>query len=183
MSRHWHDVCGVDSLRRQDPDHVTTNRRELWLASFEFVSNGQPRKHRILEVESGTYRIRGSLAQLTKNDAQGKITEPPPAASQAQLWMHAAKLNPEIGSAIRYLEGKPGWVELYKAWEALEHLPNGGISNSEIKRFKQTANVGERHHPDSKIKPHSRPMELWEGRALITQWVSAAINDILAKDP
>jgi hypothetical protein len=26
-------------------------------------------------------------------------------------------------------------------------------------------------------------MELWEARALIVQWVSAAIDDILAKNP
>jgi hypothetical protein len=62
-------------------------------------------------------------------------------------------------------------------------VPNGGISNGEINRFTQTANAGERHHPNDKNKPHKRPMELWEARALITQWVSAAIDDILAKNP
>ena len=97
--------------------------------------------------------------------------------------MRAATLNPEIGSALRYLEGKPSWFELYKAYEAVQQMPNGGISHSEIKRFTQTANAGERHHPSNKNMPHARPMELWEGRTLITQWVSAAIDDILAKSP
>ena len=97
--------------------------------------------------------------------------------------MRAAALEPEIGSALRYLEGKPGWVELYKAYEAVHDMANGGISKGEIKRFTQTANAGERHHPNHKSKPHSRPMELWEARAFITQWVSSAIDDILAKNP
>ncbi len=62
-------------------------------------------------------------------------------------------------------------------------MPNDGISDAEISRFTQTANVGKRHHPNNKSKPHKRPMELWEARALITQWISAAIDDILAKSP
>jgi hypothetical protein len=97
--------------------------------------------------------------------------------------MRAAMLEPEIGSALRYLEGKPGWLELYKAYEAVRDVPNTSISKGEIKRFTQTANAGERHHPNQKTQPHKRPMELWEARAFITRWVSSAIDDVLAKNP
>jgi hypothetical protein len=140
-------------------------------------------KHHFLEVEGATMRLRVGIAMLTVTDAQGNVIQLPQAPSRAQQWMRAAALEPEIGSALRYLEGKPGWVELYKAYEAVHDMPTGGISKGEIKRFTQTANAGERHHPNHKSKPHKRPMELWEARAFITQWVSSAIDDILAKNP
>ncbi len=127
-------------------------------------------------------RVRFGIATMELRDSQGKVIEPPPSPSRIQQWMHAAALEPAIGSALRYLQGKPSWFELYKAFEAVRNMPNGGISNREIKRFTQTANAGERHHPNNKNKPHERPMELWEARALITQWLSAAIDDILAKN-
>jgi hypothetical protein len=170
-------TLNVVMSKNADADPVTNG------AVVEFVPNGQPRRHHYLEAEGITMRFRVGLASLTVTDAQGNVIEPPPAPSRAQLWMRAATLNPEIGSALRYLEGKLSWPELYKAYEAVRQMPNGGISNSEIKRFTQTANAGERHHPKSKNKPHARPMELGEARALITQWVSAAIDDILAKNP
>jgi len=146
-------------------------------AVLEFVPNGLPRKHHHLEAEGITMRVRVGLATLTVTDAQGNVIEPPPAPSRAQLWMSAVMLKPEIGSALRFLDGKPDWVELYKAYEAVKQMPNGGISENEIKRFKRTANAEERHGPGI-VKPHARPMELWEGRALITRWVSAAITEI-----
>jgi len=133
-------------------------------------------------VEGITMRLRVGVAELTVKDAQGNVIEPP-APSRAQLWMRAAALEPEIGSALRYLQDKPSWFELYKAYEAIKTMPNGGISDSEITRFKQTANAGERHHPNEKIKPHKRPMELWEARSLVTQWISAAIEHVLGKNP
>ena len=46
--------------------------------------------------------------------------------------MRAAASEPEIGCALRYLEGKPDWIKLYKAFEAVENMPNGGIATSEI---------------------------------------------------
>ncbi len=135
---------------------------------IDFIADGQPRKHAYLEAKVVMFRLRGGIAELTVKDAQGNVVEPPPAPSRAQLWMRAAALEPEIGSALRYLECKPGWFELYKAYEAVRKIPNGKISNSEIKRFTQTANASERHHPNDKNKSHKRPMELWEARALIT---------------
>lgn len=159
-----------------DADPVTNG------AVVEFVPSGQPRKHHFMELEGIAMRVRVGVATLTVIDAQGNVKEPPPAPSRAQQWMGAATLEPEIGSALRYLEGKPGWVELYKAYEAVRYMANGGISNSEITRFTQTANTGERHHPHAKSRPHKHPMELWEARAFITRWVSAAIDDVLAKN-
>jgi hypothetical protein len=163
--------------KNADTDPVTNG------SVIEFVTDGSPRKHHFVEVQGTTIRVRGGIATLTVTDAQGNVIEPPQAPSRAQQWMRAAALEPEIGSALRYLEGKPGWFELYKAYEAVRNLPNGGISKSEITRFTQTANAGERHHPNDKTKPHKRPMELWEARAFITRWVSSAIDDILAKNP
>lgn len=151
-------------------------------AVVEFSQNGPPRKHQFIEGQVAAFRFRAGNAALTLTDAEGKVIEPPPAPSRTQLWMRAATLNTEIGSALRYLEGRPSWVELYKAYEAVRQMPNGGISKSEINRFTQTANVGQRHHPSVHTKPHAKPMELWEARALITKWVSAAIDDALAKD-
>ena len=148
-------------------------------AVVEFVPSGNPRRHQFLEAELFTARVRFGLAIGIMKDAQGNVIETPRVPSRAQLWMRAATLNPEIGSALRYLQGKPGWFEMYKAYEAVRAMPNGGISKGEIKRFTQTANAGERHHPNDKIRPHARPMELWEARAMITGWVSAAIDDIL----
>lgn len=170
-------TMNVAMSKTTDTDPVTNG------AVIEFVPGGQPRKHHCLEGGVITMRLRVGIAEITLKDAQGNVIEPPPAPSRAQLWMRAAALESEIGSALRYLEGKPGWSELYKAHEAVRNMPNGGISNNEINRFTQTANAGERHHPNEKNKPHKRPMELWEARALITQWVSAAIDDILAKNP
>ncbi len=153
-------------------------------AVVEFIPNSQPRRHHFLEAECGEFRLRGGIASLELRDSQGKVIEPPPLPSRTQQWMRAAGLEPAIGSALRYLQGKPDWIELYKAHEAVQAImPKGPISKSEINRFTQTANAGERHHPNNKNKPHKRPMELWEARTLITQWVSAAIDEILAKNP
>ncbi|MGF1630203.1 MAG: hypothetical protein ACFCUT_12095 [Kiloniellaceae bacterium] len=151
-------------------------------AVIEFIPDGQPLKHHYLEAESITMRLRFGIAEMTLKDAHGNVIEPVPAPSRVQMWIRAAILEPEIGSALRYLQSKPGWFELYKAYEAVRNMPNGGISSSEITRFTQTANAGERHHPNNKTKSHKHPMELWEARALITRWVSAAIDDILAKN-
>jgi hypothetical protein len=170
-------TLNVAMSKNVDTDPVTKG------AVIEFVPDGQPRRHHYLEAEGITIRLRGGIAEMTLRDAQGNVIEPPPAPSRVQLWVRAAALEREIGSALRYLEGKPGWFELYKAYEAVEKMPNGGISKSEITRFTQTANAGERHHPNNKNKPHKRPMELWEARALITRWIAAAIDDILAKNP
>lgn len=170
-------TLNVAMSKNADTDPVTNG------SVVEFVANGLTRKHHFMEAEGITMRLRVGVATLTMTDAQGNVIEPPQAPSRAQQWMRAAALEPEIGSALRYLEGKPGWVELYKAYEAIHDMPNGGISKGEIRRFTQTANTGERHHPNDKSKPHKRPMELWEARALVTQWVSSAIDDILAKNP
>lgn len=170
-------TLNVAMSKNADADPVTNG------SVVEFVETGPPRRHHFVEVEGITMRLRVGIATVTVTDAQGNTIETPAAPSRAQQWMRAAALEPEIGSALRYLEGKPGWVELYKAYEAIHAMPNGRISKGEIKRFNQTANAGERHHPNPKTKPHKRPMELWEARALITHWVSSAIDDILAKTP
>ncbi len=160
-----------------DTDPVTNG------AVVEFVPDGPPRRHHHIELRGPELHLRGGIVEMTLKDTQGHVIEPPPAPSRAQLWMRAAALEPGIGSALRYLQGKPGWFELYKAYEAVRKMPNGGISKSEVKRFAQTANAGERHHPNDKNKPHKHPMALWEARALMTRWVSAAIDDTLAKNP
>lgn len=170
-------TLNVAMAKNADADPVSCG------AAVEFVADGPPRKHHVVEVESITMKMRMGLVTVTVTDADGKVIEPKPAPSRAQEWMRAAALVPDIGAALRYLEGKPGWVELYKAYEAVKAMPSGGLSNTEIKRFTQTANTEDRHHPTDKTKPHSRPMELWEARALITQWVSAAIEDLLSKNP
>ena len=155
-------ILNVAMSMNADADPVTKG------PVIEFVPDGQPRKHHDLEAEAGTMRLRGGIATITLRDAQGIVIEPSLAPSKTQLWMRAAALEPAIGSALRYLEGKPGWIELYKAHEAIGGLPNGGISNNEISRFTQTANYEKRHHTSDKTKPHKRPMDLWEARALIT---------------
>ena len=171
-------TLNVAMSKNADTDPVTDG------AVIEFVANSLPRKHHFAEgLEYSTMRARFGIVTLTTTDAQGNVIDPPQVPSWAQQWMRAAALESEIGSALGYLEGKPGWVELYKAYEALRDMPNGGLSKSDIKRFTQTANAGERHHPNDKTKPHKRPMELWEARTFITKWVSAAIDDILAKNP
>jgi hypothetical protein len=152
-------------------------------AVVEFISDGQPRRHHYLEVEGIAGRVRFGIVTLTLRDAQGNVIEPPPAPSRAQQWMRAAALKPAIGSALRHLQGKPSWFELYKAYEELKDrkLPDAGISKTEIVRFTQTANADERHR-QGKFRSHDSPMELWEARALITKWISAAIDDIMIKD-
>jgi hypothetical protein len=177
VAKQLFSTLNVAMSKNADTDPITNG------SVIEFVPDGQPRRHHYLEAEGITMRLRVGIPEITVKDAKGNVIEPPLAPSRAQLWMRAAALEPEVGSALRYLEGKPGWFELYKAYEAVRNMPNGGISNSEIKRFTQTANAGERHHPNGKNKPHTHPMELWEARALITKWVSAAIDDILAKNP
>lgn len=170
-------TLNVTMSKIADTDPVTSG------AIIEFVPDGHPRKHHHLEAGGITLRLRAGIVEVTVKDVHGNVVEALPAPSRAQLWMRAAALEPEIGSALRYLENKPGWIELYKAYEAIRNMPNGGISNSEIKRFAQTANAGERHHPNDTHKLPKRPMKLWEARSLIAQWVSAAIDHILAKAP
>ena len=148
----------------------------------EFVAGGPPRRVHFLEAEPIRIRLRAGPAELTLKDAQGNEVPAPPKPSVVQEWIRAAVLEPEIGHALKYLAGNPGWFELYKAYEALKRLPRGGIPKREIDRFTQTANVGNRHHYKG-WKPHKNPMQLWEARALVVQWISAAISDVLAKNP
>ena len=166
-------TLNVAMSKNADTDPVTNG------AVVEFIPDGRPRRHHHLEAEGIMVRARLGMPEMTVKDAQGNVIVPPPAPSRVQLWLRAAALEPNIGSALCYLEGKPGWTELYKAFEAVRNMPNGGISKSEVKRFTQTANAEERHHPNNKTIHHKRPMELWEARAFITQWISAAIDDIL----
>lgn len=170
-------TLNVAMSKNADTDPVTNG------AIVEFIPEGPPRRHHYLQAEGIAVRVRFGIVTLTLRDAQGNVVEPPPAPSRAQQWMRAVALEPSIGSALRYLQGKPSWFELYKAYEELKdwNMPNGGISRKEIARVTQTANAGERHR-QGKFESHERPMELWEARALITKWVSAAIDDILAKN-
>lgn len=151
-------------------------------AVIEFIPDGQPHRQIFMEA-TATLRLRmRAFATITAIDEKGILIEQPALPNRAQLWMKAAAFDPTIDCALRYLHGKPSWSELYKAFEVVKNRPNGGLIRSEIKRFTQTANAAERHHPNDKYKPHKRPMELWEARALITQWVSSAIDDILARN-
>ncbi len=150
---------------------------------IEFVQNGQPLRHLYLEAEGIAIRTRFGIAELTVTDATGKVIGPPPGPSQPQLWMRAVALNSQIGSALCYLEGTPGWFELFKVFEVVEHMPRGRISKTKVKLFTRTANAGNRHHPNKKHIPPAKPMELWQARDMMTRWVAAAIEDILAKSP
>jgi hypothetical protein len=170
-------TLNVVMLNSADADRVEIG------AVIEFVPGSRPRKHFHMHVEAGAIRVRGGIVTLIHTDAHGNVFEPTAVPSRAQRWMRAAALEPAIGSALRYMEGKPGWSELYKAYEPVRNMPRGHITKTEIKRFTQTANAGERHHPNDKNKPHERPMELWEARALITQWISASIDENLVKNP
>lgn len=103
----------------------------------------------------------------------------PPAPSEAQQIMRAATLNKGVESALQYLNGKPSWIELYKAYEALNRLPKGEISDKEIKLFTRTANTTARHHPNSKCHAPDAPMSIEDGEKLIRRWIKAASIDIL----
>jgi hypothetical protein len=169
------DVLNVVMLTNADTHPIASG------AVIELVADGPPRKHLHLEVtELVAARSHFYAVVTTAHDLSGNVIKPPPAPSQSQIWMQAAALEPNIGSALRYLN-KPGWVELYKAYEAVRHLPHGGIAKSEISRFKQTANAGNRHHPNNTHPPPAHPMELWEARTLITRWISAAIKSVYSK--
>ncbi len=170
-------TLNVAMSKNADADPLTNG------SVIEFVPNGRPRKHHYVEAKGITMRLRVGIVGVVVNDADGNAIELPSAPSMAQHWMRAAILEPEIGRALRYLDGKPRWFELYKSYEAVRKMPSGGISNSEIERFTQTANSGKRHHPNDKNKPHKRPMALSEARTFITQWVSAAIDEILTANP
>lgn len=151
--------------------------------AIEFVADGPPVRHYRVKLETGHLRLRGAPVTLVLKDSEGNLIHRPPVASRAQQWHRAAVLEPEIGKALNYLEHKPGWGELYKAYEALRKLPNVGVPKDEIRRFTHTANTGNRHHPNPKQAPPNNPMELWEARAFITGWISAVIDEVLKKKP
>ena len=174
LAKQLFSTLNVVMSKNADADPVTKG------AVVEFVPDGPPRKHNLIEVEGIKMRIRAGHVTFTVTDAQGNVIEQPPAPSQAQLWMRAATHNPMIGRALRYLEGEPGWFELFLAFEELEGTPNGGISKTKIILFKHTANAGIRH-PPSKLTPPKNPMLLAEGHALMIKWVTAAIEDTLAE--
>lgn len=170
-------TLNVTMSQTADTDPVTSG------AIIEFISNSQPRKHHFLEVIPATLRVRSGVSTLTLKDSQGAVIEPPPTPSRAQTWMRAAMLSPAISSALGYLEGKPGWLELYKAYEVLKNFPHPTIPKRHIDLFSHTANTGNRRHHLNKRKPPERPMELPEARKLITQWISDAIDHVLSKAP
>jgi hypothetical protein len=162
----------------------TTNSRLLKVGSvFDLASKDEPKRTVFAEGIGITARVGGGAVSVVVTDKNGNVIEPHPTPSKAQRWVHASILEPEIGKALKYLEGHPSWVELYKAYEAIRNMPCGNISKAEISRFTQTANVGNRHHMTKKSKPHKSPMNLSEGYTLITRWIEFAIEDVLEKNP
>jgi hypothetical protein len=145
---------------------------------FEFPENGVPKRHYSLKAEPGSYRLRGSPANLLVKDERWNIIELPVGASVVQQWMRARALHSKVSEAMTYLPGSPGWFELYKAFEALDasRLASGAISQGERERFKRTANI-ERHQ--RKFDPPRNPMKLPEARALLTTWLTAAVDEVL----
>jgi hypothetical protein len=153
-------------------------------AVVEFPAEGVPRRHHVLEAEGVVSRARLSIPELTVRDAQGNIIQSQPTASKPQEWMRAAALHSGIASAMNYLSGNPGWVELYKAYEALRDnsLAPSAISANELRRFTHTANVEERHR-ENKYDPPTKPMTLWEARGLMMTWLANAIDEVLGANP
>ena len=146
-------------------------------AIIEFLPDGSQRKAYYLEAEAGTIRTRTALTLLGEDETTD------PRRSRAQEWVRAAAVAPEIESVCGYLEGSPGWLELYKAYEAIRAIPGVNVKGSEARRFAQTANTGNRHHSGKGAIPHKNPMTLGEARALVEKWVSTAVDEILHRKP
>jgi len=148
---------------------------------LKLVDGQKPIKHLFGEFRA-EFRARFGIAKLVHTDALGNIIEPAPRESKAQRWMRAAAKSPQIAAALSYLEGKPDWVSLYKAYEALKNLPCDAVTRDEISRFTRTANTGgRRHHLGPKENPPEVPMTLNEAQNFILKWLSAAVDLVLAK--
>jgi hypothetical protein len=149
-------------------------------AVVEFSADGPARRHIAIEVEGVMMRMRAGIVMITAQDPEGNIIEPEPAPSRIQDWIRAADQNAPVATAMRYMSGKPSWVELYKAHEVLSDsgLASSVTSAAELKRFTHTANTAERHRAD-KFQAPAKPMMLWEGQALMMRWLTAAIEEVL----
>lgn len=147
---------------------------------IEFRPEGPPRKYHFKTIEIGV-SVRSSTGTAPA-PSTAKAALVPPSPSLLQKWMRAASVDSRISHALDYLHENSGWHGLYKAYEALQRLPNGGIARGDITLFTHTANTGNRHHTKAKDKPPAAPMSELEARELITRWVSAAADHIVANN-
>jgi hypothetical protein len=96
--------------------------------------------------------------------------------------MQATAVSPNIAAAMAYIDGTPGWLEIYKAYEVLKDLPSSTANGDDVERLTQTANtMDNRHSPLTKTggTPHRDPMTLHEAKRLIVRWLDAAVKDAL----
>ncbi len=145
-------------------------------AIVDFASEGVPKKQHFMSAQAGAFRFR-AFAEVTNMVAQGNVI---PTQSTVQRWMQAAETNPEIVSAIRYLDDGAGWFDVYKACEALDSYSHPGISKKRLQLMKRTAD-SYRHHrsANSKIEPPANPMSFGEAKRLTVLWLNAAIDEVI----
>ncbi|MEO0385227.1 MAG: hypothetical protein AAF234_16910 [Pseudomonadota bacterium] len=153
-------------------------------ASIEFVAGCSPRRHHFIALEASGIVLGGGPIEVVHTDAEGNIIEPDPMPSAAQRWMQVAGASPNIAAGMAYIDGTPGWLEIYKAYEVLKDLPSSTAIGDDVNRLTQTANtMDNRHSPLTKKggTPHRYPMNLHEAKCLIVRWLDAAVKDALGE--
>jgi hypothetical protein len=145
-------------------------------------------KNVFVQLEPLTIRARVSLASVSVTRADGTVEHYGPADS-VKDWLEAAGQDPAVAKALR-LRNADGlsWVELYRIYEVVEgdvgrsHIvASGWVKDSEIRRFKHTANsVGacgdQARHGKESTQPPKNPMSLSQAKSLIDRLLKAWIG-------
>lgn len=116
---------------------------------------------------------------IATSGAQQRII--PPTQPNVYFGLKAALRDHRLAAALGYIANGPSWIEIYKAYEALNGLPRGKITNAEVSLLAWSAQF-ERHH-ENKIRKPDAPMELSHARQIIKQWFWTATQQVLSGDP
>ena len=95
--------------------------------------------------------------------------------------LRAADTCNDISRALDHVKERTDWVQLYKAYEALEGLPCGSITRKQKECFRRTANNPHRHDQKNNQPPINpkNTMSIEEGRGMIREWLRVACDHVL----
>jgi hypothetical protein len=151
----------------------------------EFTEAQLPRRTYVLTLAPITVHAHVGTASLYVRDAFGHPVAVTPNdtseihPSKVQRWFEAASVDDRIKAAIDHLHGKPGWVEFYKAFEALKTVPTPNVSDEQKDRLRRTANV-HRHHKTASAPKN--PMTFPEAQEFIHFLLDEATKSVVSRE-
>jgi hypothetical protein len=143
--------------------------------------------HETLFVDPGKFEVRDFIMPptVTATGPDGQpVPPPPPQPSEAQRWVKLAEDEVWLDDALTYFGRATDGFDIYKALECLikkfgpkeeQFFALNWAPKAEVERLKRTANWA--RHARRKFDPPANPMDLKEGRKLLSQLLRRALEE------